>query len=140
MEHTHRIRVQVPRFFQQRPTVEVCQRLVDKINSRAEGNAWFGCLDQPYDGKTRLKDVSHIVLPTARLRGDRILVDIDIVDTAPGRTLMAMFEAGVTVAGSLRAVGAGYEDLSISGLDVVFPPNVETTVLDEIVDALDDDD
>ena len=124
----------------QRVSRNLLEKLATKINDRAQGRQMLGQIDPPIDGRTRINDASHVVLPTARVKGRSLLVDIEVLDTEAGKYLRAMLEGGIQRPGVLRGVGATIEDVSVSGVDVLLDPsNYELrTVLDDIVEAVED--
>jgi hypothetical protein len=135
----HRIRIRTYTW-RQGPTLQQLQAVADQINERAQDRRMIG---QIYgaginDGKTRLRHASHIVLPTARVRGSSILVEIEIVtDSSFGRTVAAFIDAGLQISGCLRGVGSSPEDFRVNTIDIdLSSTNPEETILDDIVDAL----
>lgn len=121
------------------------EKAVDRLNKRAAEGRVLGQIDPPGDGRVRLNQVSHKVLPTAKLNPDgSVTVDIEVLNTPMGKQLKAMLEhshrrLGISTRGILRGVGSGPEDFEFFGVDVdvVVPDN--WTVLDGIVDALEND-
>jgi len=97
----------------------------------------IGQIDVPADGKMRLDKASHIVLPTARVRGSTILVEIEVLEqNSPGRTVAAFIKSGVAIQGTLRGNVSGLGVATVFAIDIDLDPNPEETVLDDIVDAL----
>jgi len=120
--------------------------MVEQINEKAKDGRLLGEIDPQYnDGKVRLANVSHKVLPGAKLNDDgSISVTIQALDTPRGRQLKAMLEHSpkkviISSRGLLKGVGSSPEDVRVSGidLDISFPG--DWTVLDGIVDALEED-
>jgi hypothetical protein len=136
----HRIRVPMARQAGSAFTREQLQLIADAINKKAKDRRLLGQIEYPGDGKTRLNRCTHYVLPDAQVRGGSILISIETVDTAPGRTLKAMIEGKVPMRGSIRGFMLGMTPgNSVSGVDIDLSPDPEITVLDDIVDALETD-
>ena len=141
----HRLKVSLPRLLgldsgnALRP--ELLQVLADQINEKAEDRRMIGQWEPSGDGRIRIGDASHVVLPTAKVtKSGALLVDIKLLDTPMGRNLQALLWAGLKLKGTLRGVGSTIDDVTISGVDVDVTASAETTVLDDIVDALEMDD
>ena len=122
-------------------TREQLQLVADSINEKAKDRRLLGQIESPVDGKTRLDRATHYVLPDAKVRGNSIRVSIEVVDTNAGRTLKALIEGKVPMRGSVRGFLLGYiPGSSVSGIDIDMSPDPEITVLDDIVEALEEDD
>lgn len=125
---------------------EAYESMVEQINEKAKDGRLLGQIDSPNDGKTRFADISHKVLPNAKIDKDgSITASIEVLDTPMGRQLKAMLEhsprrVSISSRGMLRGVGSSPEDMRITGIDFQFTPPQSWTVLDGIVDALDTDD
>lgn len=135
----HRIRVRTYRW-REGLTLAHLERIVEQINEKAQNRRMIG---QIYgaglnDGKSRISHASHYVMPTAKLQGSSILVDVDILtDCSPGRTVAAFLEAGLQISGALRAVGSTPADMQVMTVDIdLSTTHPEETILDDIVDAL----
>lgn len=76
-------------------------RLEDNLKSKKV----LGELDHPTDGRTALARASHVITDI-RLDGDRVMGEAEILDTAKGRDLKAILEAGVPVGISSRGYGS----------------------------------
>lgn len=143
----HVVRVPFPR--QWGPAkIENLQQLADKINERAQDRRMIGQIDPPGDGKSRISEATHVVLPTARVENGEVLVDIEILDTEKGRQLRDILGIGDSFrhlvdgplyCGRLRGVGAGIEDAVVASIDFDFEPPPDRTVLDQINDAVEDE-
>ena len=89
------------------------KRLKDSIaNKRVLGE-----MDHPENGRTSLQRASHVITDL-RLEGDIVTGEAEILDTAKGRDLKAIFAAGVPVGISSRGYGStkpnqakGYEEV-----------------------------
>lgn len=114
--------------------------IVSQINDRAQSRRMIGQIAGAglRDGKTRLNSASHIVMPTARLQGSSIIVEIEIVEeTSPGRTVAAFIGSKLPISGVLRAIGSLPDDLHVVSVDIdLSNTRPEETILDDIVDAL----
>jgi hypothetical protein len=113
--------------------------IVQQINKRAQDKRMIGQIHGAglFDGKTRLTHASHFVLPTARIQGSSIVVDIETLDNGPGNTVAAFFTSGLQVSGFLRALGSMPDLVQVISVDVdLSTTRPEETVLDDIVDAL----
>lgn len=136
----HKIRIQTSRL-RMPLTVEQMHRIAAQINEKAQNRRMIGHIDGAGDRGARIANASHIVLPTATVRGSWIVVEIEIADSPAGRTVKALIEAKVPIRGSLRAVGATGSDVAVYGVDVCLDTDCqEFTVLDDIVDALEESD
>lgn len=136
---THTIRIQTKGWIRF-PTAANLEALVKQLNHQARDRRMLGQIDTPCDGRTYLSRASHVVHPTARVRGSWILVEIETVDTAQGRTVAAFFSSGISVQGRLRGVMGDFSDAKIFGIDIDLDLTGNFTVLDSIVDALDAED
>jgi len=135
---THKIRIRTDRWGKSL-TLSQLEAVVAQINERAQNRRMIGQIDGgSYDGKMRLAYASHVVLPTARLRGSSILVDVEImIDNPPGRTVAAFIKAGLQISGTLRGLGPRAGGMLVTSVDInLSSTNPEETVLDDIVDAL----
>ena len=136
----HRIRVRTYRW-RKDATLAHLERIVDQINEKAQNRRMIGQIygaGDINDGMTRLNQASHYVMPTARLQGSSILVDVDIIETCtPGRTVAAFLRSGLQISGTLRALGSSLADTEVVSIDIdLSSTHPEETVLDDIVDAL----
>ena len=134
----HKIRIRTDRWGKSL-TLPQLEAVVAQINDRAQGRRMIGQIDGgSYDGKMRLAYASHVVLPTARIRGSSILVDVELMtDNAPGRTVAAFIKAGLQTSGTLRGLGPRPGGILVTSIDIdQSTTNPEETVLDDIVEAL----
>jgi hypothetical protein len=136
----HRIRVRTSNWAQNL-SLQQLESLANQINDKAQGRRMLGQISGVglNDGKTRIHLASHVVLPTARVRGSSILVDIEVIaESGQGRTVAAFIESGLPIRGILRGVMFGWGDMRVHGVDLdLNTQDPEETVLDDIVDALD---
>lgn len=77
----------------------------------------LGELDHPSDGRTSLQRVSHVIT-NLRLKDGLVIGEAEILDTAKGRDLKAIFEAGIPVGISSRGYGSTKTDEK-SGINIV---------------------
>lgn len=82
---------------------------IGRLSPQLKDRKVLGELDHPSDGRTSLQRVSH-VLTDLRLEGDLVVGEALILDTAKGRDLRAMLEAGVPVGVSSRGYGSTKSD------------------------------
>ena len=76
------------------------QKLEDKVSKRA----CFGLLDHPKDGKTSLKEASHLITNLKR-DGETVYGEAEILPTPTGMILKTLIENGASVGVSSRGVG-----------------------------------
>lgn len=114
-----------------------------KLRKLIEKNAAFGLLEHPDDGRVTLLSPIAVITTKADLKmeGTNLVVDgeITIVDTAEGRKLKALIEAGYNPYVSSRGYGTlttgpdgideVQEDYVCEGWDVVFQPSFEQAEL-----------
>ncbi len=103
------------------------------INQKAA----YGELDHPETPTIRLKEVSHII-PRVHWSGNKLLGDINVLDTPNGRIAESILRAGGRIGVSSRALGSTKkvqndigeeydkveEDLELCGWDLVSNPSV----------------
>lgn len=92
----------------------------------------------PNSAKLSLSATTHVVLPTAKVNGSTIIVEIEMLDNEMGRTLKEMIRTGLSVQGVLRGRVDTTGRIVVFSVDVDTKPDDELTVLDDIVDALED--
>lgn len=114
-----------------------------RLRKLIEKNAAFGLLEHPEDGRVTLLSPIAIITTKADLKmeGANLVVDgeITIVDTAEGRKLKALIEAGYNPFVSSRGFGTlvlgtdgvdeVQEDYVCEGWDVVYQPSFEMAEL-----------
>jgi len=133
---THTLRIRTTGW-QRRPSLVELESIASEINYRAQGRRMIGQIDVPGDGKMRLDKASHLVLPTARVRGSAIMVEIEILEqNSPGRAVAAFIKSGLAIQGNLRGNVSRLGSATVFSIDIDLDPNPEETVLDDIVDAL----
>ncbi len=105
------------------------KKAVDSLNERAKGRGVFGQLGNPPDGRSRMIEASHLVLPTFRVEEGKLVGEIEIMDTTRGRALIEMMQGGMkfTLAprgiGSRDAEGRVGDDLKLASIDLVPEPH-----------------
>lgn len=82
---------------------------IQRLSSNLSERKVLGELDHPSDGRTALQRASHVITDL-RLEGDRVIGEAEILDTAKGRDLKAILEAGVPVGISSRGYGSTKPD------------------------------
>lgn len=92
------------------------ERELKRLEKQIHENKVFGELDHPMDGRTQLKRVSHLVTDL-HMEADVVVGEAQLLDTAEGRNLRAIFEAGGQVGVSSR--GFGTTRPNTEGMDVV---------------------
>jgi len=96
---------------------EVLVREVNRLQKEAQGRKLFGELDHPADGRTQFQRVSHIIRDV-RLESDgRVLGEMEVIETAKGKDLKAIIEAGGAIGVSSR--GTGTTSKRADGVEVV---------------------
>ena len=135
----HKLRIRTCNW-RQTPTLQQLESIAAQINERAQDRRMIGQISGVglNDRECRIRHASHIVMPTASVRGSSILVDIEILEQSnQGRTLAAFIKSGIPIQGELRGVMSDLADLRVTGVDVALSQqNLQETVLDDIVDAL----
>lgn len=124
----------------ERPTtIAELDDIVRQINGIAAQRKLIGALS-PNGGQPSLQRLSHTVLPTARRAGNSVRVEVELLDTSAGTLLQSMVRSGMSPQGVLR----GYRDQTgkhiVVSVDIDLSPTNEFTVLDDIVEALEEDD
>jgi hypothetical protein len=77
---------------------------LQRLKTPLEDRRWYGELDHPEDGKTKLARSSHIVR-RLWVEGDRVMGEAEILNTDAGRNLRAIIEANCPVGVSSRGYG-----------------------------------
>ena len=115
---THNLRIRTAHW-RRPPSLEELGAIASQINDRAQGRRMLGQISGNGDGKMRIRTASHIVLPTARVRGSSILVDIEVIEeSSQGRTVAAFFRSGVNIRGVIRGHTGGLGGIWVAGVDV----------------------
>jgi len=88
-----------------------------RLGSQLSEKKVLGELDHPTDGRTSLQRVSHVIT-NLELKDGKVVGEAEILDTAKGRDLKAIFEAGIPVGISSRGYGSTKTDEK-SGINIV---------------------
>lgn len=137
LQHTIRIRTTEWKF---EVSPVGLQRIVNQINSRALAGQAFGELSPTDGGRLSLAAVTHKILPTARILGSTIIVEVEVLDTHAGALLREFIRSGMSVQGVIRGIVDAAGDIVVHSVDVDTRPPSEFTVLDDILEALDGED
>lgn len=81
------------------------ERELNRLNKAMEGRQLYGELDHPSDGRTQLTRASHLVT-NLEIKDGLIVGEAEILDTARGRDLKAILQAGGRVGISSRGYGS----------------------------------
>lgn len=92
------------------------EREIKRLDKQIQERKTYGELDHPMDGRTQLKRVSHLIT-NLHMEGDVMMGEAEILDTAEGRNLKAILDAGGQVGVSSR--GFGTTRPNTEGVDVV---------------------
>ncbi len=92
------------------------EREIKRLDKQIGERKTYGELDHPMDGRTQLKRVSHLIT-NLHMEGDVMMGEAEILDTAEGRNLKAILDAGGQVGVSSR--GFGTTRPNTEGVDVV---------------------
>lgn len=76
------------------------------VNERIKSRRMFGELDHPASGASSLTRVSHVITEHKLLPDNRVLGQLDILNTPHGQIAAALFEAGCQVGVSSRGDGS----------------------------------
>lgn len=110
---------------------EVLRKAAADLNERAKNRSVFGQLGNPLDGRSRMIEASHLVLPTYEVKDGKFVGSIEIMNTVRGRDLAEMMEGGMkfTLAprgiGSFSPEGVVGDDYKIISFDLVPEPHPE---------------
>jgi len=77
---------------------------ISRLHTNLKSRKVLGELDHPTDGRTALQRASHVIT-ALKLDGDQVIGEAEILNTAKGRDLKAILEAGVPVGISSRGFG-----------------------------------
>lgn len=78
---------------------------IKRLSGHLDSRKMLGELDHPADGRTSLKRVSHVITGLS-LKGDLVVGEAEIIDTALGKDLKAMLKAGIPIGISSRGYGS----------------------------------
>lgn len=118
---------------------------IKRLNRALAERKWYGELDHPEDGKTKLQRVSHIVT-RLWLEGNLVMGEAEILPTPTGEILKAIVSAGCPVGvssrgfGDLRANESGIqvvqEGYRLEAFDVVADPADATAWPEAMLEAV----
>ncbi len=109
----------------------ILQREVMNYQKLIQENRAMGECDHPDSSVVELKNVSHVV-KAARMEGDNVYGEIEILDTPSGKIIQSLIESGVTLGISSRGVGSTQkkgdtqivqEDFQLICFDMVSEPS-----------------
>lgn len=101
----------------------------DEIKESLSNKSFYGELDHPSDGKTKLSRVSHVVTGLWMEDDGVVYGSAEILDTPNGQILQKLFEAGTQVgissrgSGSVSSSGVVGEDFKLAAFDFVAKPS-----------------
>lgn len=103
-------------------SVEILERIAAQINSRPLGLP--GQLNDAVDSRIKIRDVSHVVRPTARVEDGSLIVEIDVLNTPQGVILQAMLDVGLIApalngVGSVDAAGRVGDDYELTSINLI---------------------
>jgi hypothetical protein len=84
---------------------ELMQREIDRLTEDLKARRVLGMLDHPENGKTSLKQVSHVITGL-KIKDGIVIGEAEILNTPEGRTLKALIEGGVQIGISSRGFGS----------------------------------
>ena len=85
---------------------DLWEREIARLNTAMVERRVFGELDHPNDGRTQLTRASHLLTGLQVLDDDIVIGEAEALDTARGRDLKAMLQAGAKVGISSRGYGS----------------------------------
>lgn len=85
------------------------EREIRRLGKAMEGRQLYGELDHPADGRTQLTRASHL-LTNLEIKGNIVIGEAEVMDTARGRDLKAILQAGGRVGISSRGYGSVAEN------------------------------
>lgn len=109
----------------------IMERERKRLSEAMSNRAFFGELDHPQDGKTKLARCSHIVTEMKITEDGEIIAAAEILPTPNGKILKALFEANCRVGVSSRGFGSTTpgpkgemvgEDFKLKAFDFVADP------------------
>ena len=83
----------------------ILEREVVNYQKLIQENRAMGECDHPESSVVELKNVSHVVT-SARMEGDNVYGEIEILNTPSGKIIQSLIESGVTLGISSRGVGS----------------------------------
>ena len=119
---------------------DVYEKAITELIPKVKSRQCLGECDHPLDyDEVRLSNVSHLITDL-RVEGNRVLGEVELLNTPAGKVVQALLEAGVPIGISSRAVGDVEEsngsevikNMSLITYDLVADPSFKTAVLDEV--------
>lgn len=83
---------------------QLWERELTRLEDKIKTNSLFGLLDHPKDGKTTLKEASHLIT-SLKFDGTNVIGEMRVLDTPNGQILRNIIESGGVVGVSSRGVG-----------------------------------
>lgn len=94
----------------------IWNREIAKLESKMSGRSLFGMLDHPKDGKTSLREASHLIR-SLRYDSGQVVGELEVMDTPMGAIAKKIIECGAKIGISSRGLGSTRKDTQ--GRDVV---------------------
>lgn len=119
---------------------DIYEKAITELIPKVKSRQCLGECDHPLDyDEVRLSNVSHLITDL-RVEGNRVLGEVELLNTPAGKVVQALLEAGVPIGISSRAVGDVEEsngseivkNMSLITYDLVADPSFKTAVLDEV--------
>ena len=126
------------------------EREINKLSKKFAERKVIGELDHPADGRSSLKNVSHVIT-SLRVRDDGVVEgEAEILNTRDGQTVRALIEAGIPIGVSSRGQGSVapsatqegdevQEDFQLVTYDFVSTPAVKTALPKFFTEDIEDD-
>jgi hypothetical protein len=116
---------------------EVLKKAVEKVRPRMEARSFFGELEPPGDGKTRMSHVSHIVTDMRVTDDGQIVGDLEVLDTEAGKMLKQMLLGGAEMHATIKGTGTVdangvVRDYKLLGVPFVTGPKPWESVVDKL--------
>ena len=121
-------------------TEKLMQREFDRLAEAVSNRQVLGTLDHPENGKTSLKNVSHVILGQ-KIKDGIIVGEAEILDTPEGKILKSLIESQVKIGISSRGFGSTrtsndpkmvgevvQDDFVLKTWDFVADPAVKTAI------------
>lgn len=119
---------------------DIYEKAITELIPKVKSRQCLGECDHPLDyDEVRLSNVSHLITDL-HVEGNRVLGEVELLNTPSGKVVQALLEAGVPIGISSRAVGDVEEsngseivkNMSLITYDLVADPSFKTAVLDEV--------
>jgi hypothetical protein len=109
-------RADVPTANRRLYTGKLWEREISRLGERIKNRSCYGMLDHPKDGRTTLREASHLITDL-NFDGNRVVGEMEVLDTPNGKILESIIKSGGVVGVSSRGVGTTKKNPS--GADVV---------------------